>query len=572
MKTSISKMLFICMSIAVALLLGVVVFSYAMAQANAREQALRYAERTLEESVTSVSAVLTDLFDGLELLAQKTEVYSFTYESPAERFERQTYIKPMLLSFTEFKTPVIHTQLYVARDDCSLFCGSMTDDGLSQLLHITRQYDFDLPFRNAILTDVYHNTSGAVLFGVASPVFASPRTPAAATNYTGALVALCDFSKMMASIFQQDVPMLLADAGNVAVTNSPGFAQAWQPMRDSVTMQEGQYRVLSAQVPNTPWDIYVAVSYGQAMADLVMVRTTALLFAGMVVLVLCFLIWQMYRRIVGPIVGIARQTNQIGSGLTCVESAREACLELDTLTSGINGMLLRVQNLNDHIMQTQLNYLQARIMFLQAQINPHLLYNNLECIRGMAAAGDGESVREMVSCMAVLYRYCISHADDTTLEDELFSVEQYARIIDLRYEGRFRVRVDVNDTLLGYRVPCMVLQPIVENAVVHGFVRARQRDGEIVLRARAYDKRVVIQIEDDGAGMAQEQMEKLNAWAPGAQADDLQHLGLSNVRNRLHLIYGEEAGVRFMPAMAGGLLAEISLPIQNPCTQSESKT
>ncbi|HML49303.1 MAG TPA: histidine kinase, partial [Clostridia bacterium] len=300
-----------------------------------------------------------------------------------------------------------------------------------------------------------------------------------------------------------------------------------------------------------------------ASAGLRVVQLVSAMFAAMTVLVLGFLAWQIHRGIIGPILGIVRQVGRVERNPSRIENPKEACVEFSRLTQGINDMLVRVQSLSDHVMAAQINYLHARIMFLQAQINPHLLYNNLECIRGMAAAGDGESVREMVSCMAALYRYCIRPDDEATLEDELLCVEQYAQIIRLRYGGGYTFSMEVEESLRTCHMPCMTLQPIVENAVSHGFVHAGRRTGHVRVRAEQAGGLLHIWVQDNGAGMPQAQLDAFNAWTPAPQSKNGAHVGIENVRSRLHLIYGSAAGLHFKPAEEGGLSVLFTLPFRN---------
>lgn len=192
----------------------------------------------------------------------------------------------------------------------------------------------------------------------------------------------------------------------------------------------------------------------------------------------------------------------------------------------------------------------AQMHALQAQIQPHFLFNTLNTISMAVRQGrDAVAVRMMAHLSAVLRRSMdAATRPETTLGRELDFVRDYLRIEQCRLEERLSLRWDVDDSLLDVAVPTMVLQPLVENAVRHG-VSAVAEGGEITVRAVRENGSLSLTVEDSGRGLAPEA-------EPG--------VGLGNVRRRLETRYGSGAGLTLGAREGGGTTARIILPVEDP--------
>ncbi len=190
----------------------------------------------------------------------------------------------------------------------------------------------------------------------------------------------------------------------------------------------------------------------------------------------------------------------------------------------------------------------TQVHALQAQIQPHFLFNTLNTISmAVRQARNDAAVRMMAHLSGVLRRSMEATArPETTLGRELRFIEDYLRIEQYRLEDRLRTRWEVDEELLDARVPTMLLQPLVENAVRHG-IAEQAEGGEIVIHARRMDGTVDLRVEDTGVGLDPE-------TEPG--------IGLENVRRRLEAQYGEGASLSLEPRIGGGTVARIILPLE----------
>ncbi len=188
---------------------------------------------------------------------------------------------------------------------------------------------------------------------------------------------------------------------------------------------------------------------------------------------------------------------------------------------------------------------EARLDALRMQINPHFLFNTLHAVSALVERDPG-GVRRMIARLSELLRYTIeSHAtDEVPLRDELAFLRRYIEIMEIRFQGRLRVDMEIEDETLDALVPNLVLQPIVENALEHGANRA-VGEGRIAIVARRDEGRLVLSVRDNG---------------PGLDTVTESGVGLANTRARLEQLYGNQAVLTLRSAAGGGTIAEIALP------------
>lgn len=215
---------------------------------------------------------------------------------------------------------------------------------------------------------------------------------------------------------------------------------------------------------------------------------------------------------------------------------------------------------------------EAELHALQNQINPHFLYNTLEIIRSRAMAQRCTDVAEMVESLARQFRYCINNQGEmASLQQELDHVHNYLLIQRYRFGDRFRYKELIGgdtEKLLSTKIPVMTLQPIIENALVHG-VSPYVDGGTITLRVRATARRLHIAIEDDGVGMTDEEVQKIrralqeNTVSAYQRQPGKRSLGIAmrNVNQRIRFYFGENYGVDIASTPGVGTSVFVTLPL-----------
>lgn len=211
---------------------------------------------------------------------------------------------------------------------------------------------------------------------------------------------------------------------------------------------------------------------------------------------------------------------------------------------------------------------QSKINSLQSQINPHFLYNTLECIRSEAVCQGCESIAKMAKALGSFFRYSISRKENVvTVQDELNNIQHYIMIQNYRFEDKFLFRVEIepeDEEAYICQIPKMTLQPIVENAVFHG-LETKQGDCYVIIRIRMTRNLLLITVSDNGIGMNETQLEKLHEGLEkernGEGSAHGNGIALYNVNQRLKLLFGESYGLHVYSMEGEGTDVEIQMPV-----------
>lgn len=235
--------------------------------------------------------------------------------------------------------------------------------------------------------------------------------------------------------------------------------------------------------------------------------------------------------------------------------------ELDAIVGSINHMLSQLEGasrerveMTTRLLETELRNNQAELYALQSQIHPHFLFNTLQCVRSLSILGRNDDAAKVCSALSAMLRYSIRRMEMSTIGEEAAIVDQYLTIVDIRNSHRYRFNVDIAPEILGCRCPCMILQPLVENAVVHGLDEGNG-SGEVRIRGWSEDGLIRFEVLDDGAGIPEEQLAALRAMLRQNLLDLLEHpdrygssIGLMNIQRRIQLQYGPEYGLEISVA------------------------
>ena len=212
---------------------------------------------------------------------------------------------------------------------------------------------------------------------------------------------------------------------------------------------------------------------------------------------------------------------------------------------------------------------QANMQLLQSQINPHFLYNTLECIKAQAIIEGSEMIADTAQALSLFFRYSISSKSDiVSIREELANIKNYVNIQQFRFRGRFDVFIgDIEDEILLASIPKLSLQPVIENAIIHGLADTMSGGRIDIAMARAVNDCLTITVTDNGKGMDAETLEALcrrvNGRDSGAeQADKRRSVGLWNVNRRIKLLYGEEYGMSIFSTEGRGTTVELFFPLR----------
>ncbi|PHV69261.1 hypothetical protein CS063_16765 [Sporanaerobium hydrogeniformans] len=236
--------------------------------------------------------------------------------------------------------------------------------------------------------------------------------------------------------------------------------------------------------------------------------------------------------------------------------------EIGYLTTCFNQMTSRINellHLNNEITNKNIK---AELKVLQSQMNPHFLYNTLESIRMKAIANKPEDVSYLIEELGELLQFTLRHTSDfVSLETELFYLEKYINLHNIRLRHKIAYHFPKGPLLKELKIPKFILQPLIENAIIHGLEPIEERFISITVMQDG-DK-IIITLYNNGVPMKSKQVAALNALFEKNASTDTQHIGLSNVNNRLKLLYGMDYGL-FIPYDATGTTIQLLLNIHLP--------
>ncbi len=296
--------------------------------------------------------------------------------------------------------------------------------------------------------------------------------------------------------------------------------------------------------------------------------------AGVAVLITVIALYsvRVARRITGPISVLSRKAQQFGSGDFTPTPVETHITELQTLDTGFNDMARRVDALMTKQVEDQRSLHRAELELLQAQINPHFLYNTLDSIAILAESDRSEDVVTMVTSLSTFFRNSLNKGNDIlTLGAECSQVTSYLEIQQIRYSDILRYEINVPQELMDCMVPKLILQPLVENALYHG-IKNRRGMGMITVTGEEKDGNLLLKVTDNGAGMDEEQVQILQA---GIYEDKHTGLGLVNVHKRIRLYCGgspagsEPYGLSFESSVGKGSTVSVLLPMTRSLGEKE---
>lgn len=230
--------------------------------------------------------------------------------------------------------------------------------------------------------------------------------------------------------------------------------------------------------------------------------------------------------------------------------------EISALSDSFGHMVLRIQRLMERVRQEEITLRKTELNALQAQINPHFLYNTLDSIAWMCEEARTEEAVEMVNALARLFRISISRGHELiTLEKELQHARSYLKIQNYRYKNQFSYSFDIEESCLPYLCNKITLQPIIENAIYHGIDRMVD-EGRIDICIREEEAAIRMTVTDNGVGMTKEQCAEILH----REAGDRTGIGIKNVNDRIRIYFGEEYGLRITSELDEGTCVEIRIP------------
>lgn len=327
-----------------------------------------------------------------------------------------------------------------------------------------------------------------------------------------------------------------------------------------------EYLITKRIMDNTDWCLVNMVPYSQILSDLW--RTTLIMALAIVGILVVTLIGvnQILTNVIKPLKKLEKHMKKVN-----LENLNEKVVidtddEISHLAGKFNSMLERIENLKEQVVEEQEDKRKYELQALQAQINPHFLYNTLDSIIWMAETQDTNIV-PMTEALAKLFRISLNKGnEEILLKKELEHVKNYLIIQSMRYADKFTYDIQTEGHVENCHVIKLIIQPIVENCIYHG-IKKKRGSGHISIRAFQQKKNLIIKVSDDGCGMTEEIRSKILSDEIEPENISGSGIGVRNVNERIQLRFGKEYGIFYESEEGKGTTVTYVLPY---CTEEGS--
>ena len=288
------------------------------------------------------------------------------------------------------------------------------------------------------------------------------------------------------------------------------------------------------------------------------------LFQGLVLWAISVVvIYVLCKKIMSPLHLLSDKLKTVGEGNFNTKIDIKGSSEISNVGNSFNYMSEHINTLINENYLVRLNEQEARLIALEAQINPHFLYNTLQAISTEALVNDQEQIHEMVVSLAAILRYSIKGGDFVTLADEMQHVNKYIYLQKIRLGDKLQIAIDISEEASLCLVPKISIQTLVENSIVHGI---SDEITSISLSVKAYtnDGRLYLTVSDNGAGMSKERLQALidSFSEESVTTSATVGVGLSNLHARLNILYAKDSVFTIESARGEGTTIKISIPVK----------
>ena len=345
-----------------------------------------------------------------------------------------------------------------------------------------------------------------------------------------------------------------------------------------ITVDGADYVMAEKKIENRGWNYICLTEQKEVTRDGTIVLSVCAILGVILILVFAAIGLMLSRSIAIPVKVLADHFKRAENGNVTIQET-SGITEFTNLYDSFNHTMEKIHDLANQIYENKLvhqelvlSIKESRIQALQMQINPHFLYNTLDCINWRAQIDGNKEVAEMIRILGKFFRSNMEiKGEFTSLKAEIDNIELYITLSKLRFGTRLHCFIDIDEMLYDCRIMKLLLQPLVENAVYHG-LEPKTGPGTLFIGARLEKGDLLISIYDDGVGMPSGRLaalqEELERPAASGKAETA-HIGLLNVQHRIRLRYGMPYGLTLHSTPGGGTRVTVRVPAQTQEEENE---
>lgn len=383
--------------------------------------------------------------------------------------------------------------------------------------------------------------------------------PPGGKNLTNVLYIEFRVSDTLGLMLKDGAGLVLSDAEGEPVYASAGTEEftGYETAEtfDQIKLQGTSYYLFVNEIPETKWKSFCFVPVKNLeVHDPGILRATFLHL--ILAAILCLMMSGILCRwLLGPLQNLQKSIHRVEEGDFTMEVGTEAQDEVGQLTNAFGAMTRKLNVLVNEVYRSQIIQKEAEFKMLQAQLNPHFLYNTLSFINWSALKAGEKEIAKISRDISSFYRTALNSGRAvTTVEEELLNAKSYISIQLALHSNGFDVEYDIEEECRPCEVICNVLQPLIENALEHGIDKKREGRGRLSITAKVRDESLILAVADNGPGFGRKVDEEV-------MKKDSKGYGLKNVNDRIRIYYGEEYGLSIYSEEGQDTRIEIMVPI-----------
>jgi sensor histidine kinase YesM len=525
----------------------------------------RYVMQNMEQVSEQIILELNHSFLKLEevsfALSQDADVHSFLVEEDPVLFvNRAAKVEQAIDSLSENTSFMDNIILYNEHGHFYRFSGNIGNTGIQRTMNIVE--------KDKLTSHIQIQLDSVNYIGYVTAIYKD-------NERIGTIVMLTnenDIYRMFEQMVRNDdMVMAMAADGKVILSNEESYIG----MQTADIRSNTTYLVYE-QVGFTPFELLI--SYEDSNHGISILFFTAILIMSVLLFVLLEVFLHFWKKkFFVPIQSVISEVEGFegGKGAAIPLTGME---HFDGLVNGINEMVERIEQkekdvyrAESSLQKAEIKKQKALIISLKKQISAHFTVNVLNIIKALATMGENEKAGSMCDGLSFLLRYANAGDEFISGMDEFFILEKYTDIMEIRYPNKFVTEIEMEDALEEIELPRMLIQPIVENSILHGIVGDDSGEcGRVHVYSRISEETVSIVIEDNGKGMPEEKLAKLRLDIESVDQDNvevegLSHVALVNIQRRILSYFGEEYGLTVDSALGQGTVITVHLPKIRRC-------
>ena len=329
----------------------------------------------------------------------------------------------------------------------------------------------------------------------------------------------------------------------------------------NLKMKGEDYLVAYAPVKNAPWYVVGTIPYSYLNSETDDIRSNSIIVGIICFFVAVLLSYIFSMSISSPLKKLVKAMNKAKKGNLDICVTDDSKDEIGEVANNFNSMVSEIKNLLANVKSKEKQKRNAELKALQAQINPHFLSNTLNTAKWLAGIQKAENVESILASLINLLHMSMGKGNDfISIREEMEYIRDYINIQEYRYYNKFKVNYEVEEEILGLKIPKFLLQPVVENSIIHG-IAPMKGQGLVIIKGFIYGTELKITVTDNGVGIPEDKIKNILENDSDHSSSQFSGIGIRNVRERIVMNFGDQYGLYIKSVLNLFTTIEISLPI-----------